>query len=134
MFRPRRVAFACALALLVAIAGLLPASAGAQEPRRAIVAFWTATPEANLDLSGPEKPDEPRDKFLRRLERRPGLRLGLWSSVLGEYREEQALLDVSQGTRHTLSLYSPRDPYRLDLDPRTGRIANWGPTVRRADR
>ncbi len=134
MFRPRRVAFACALGLLAVLAVALPAPAAGQEPARAVIAFWTATPDQNADLSGPEKPDEPRDRFLRWLDSRPGLSLGLWSSVLGEYREEQALLDVSQGTRHTLSLYSPRDPLRLDLNPATGVISNWAPTVRRADK
>jgi hypothetical protein len=132
MFRPRRVAFACALALLAAVAAVLPAPAAAQETERAIIAFWTATPVQNLDLSGPEKPDEPRDRILRHLDAQPGLALGLWSSVLGEYREEQALLDVSQGTRHTLSLYSPRDPLPLTLEPATGTISNWAPTERRA--
>lgn len=132
MFRPRRVASACALALLAAVALLAPATAAAQdEPRRAIVAFWTATPEDNLDLSGPEKPHEPRDRFLRSLER-PGLALGLWSSALGDYRVQQVLLDVSQGTRHTLSLYSPRDPLPMTLNPVTGRISNWEATSRRA--
>ena len=134
MFRPRRVAFACALALLAAVAAVLAPGAAAQERPRAVIAFWTATPFENADLSGPEKPDEPRDRFLRHLERQPGLSLGLWSSVLGEYRQEQALLDVSQGTRHTLSLYSPRDPLRLDLDPATRTISNWAPTERRARR
>ncbi|HVE67807.1 MAG TPA: hypothetical protein VNB64_04425 [Solirubrobacteraceae bacterium] len=133
MFRPRRVAFACALALL-AVAVALPATAAAQETPRALVVFWTATPVQNADLSGPEKPDEPRDRFLRALGARPGLALGLWSSVLGEYREEQVLLDVSQGTRHTLSLYTPRDPLKLTLDPRTRTLANWAPTRRRAAR
>src|SRR5688500_6176053 len=132
MFGPRRVAVAGALVLLVAVVLAWPASAAAQEPKRAVVAFWTATPVQNLDLSGPEKPDEPRDRFLRGLGARPGLALGVWSSVLGEYREEQALLDDSQGTRHTLSLYTPRDPLKLTLDPATRTLANWAATERRA--
>ncbi len=137
MFRPRRVAFACALALLAAVAVALPATAATPGPKRAILVFWTATPGQNADLSGPTKPgptkpDEPRDRILRRLGSHPGLSIGLWSSMLGEYREEQVLLDVSQGTRQTLSLYTPRDPYRLKLDPVTGVVSSWEATKRRA--
>ncbi|MDX6698046.1 MAG: hypothetical protein QOE65_1443 [Solirubrobacteraceae bacterium] len=134
MFRPRRVVLARALVLLAALAVALPATAGAQEPKRAVVVFWTATPVQDLDLSGPTKPDEPRDLILRHLGAQPGLALGVWSSVLGEYREEQALLDVSQGTRATLSLYKPRDPFRTTLDPATRTLAHWAATKRRAKR
>jgi hypothetical protein len=132
MFRPRRVAFACALALLAAVAVALPAAAATPGPKRAIIVFWTATPGQNADFSGPTKPDEPRDRILRRLGLHQGLSIGLWSSALGEYREEQVLLDVSQGTRQTLQLYSPRDPYRLKLNPATGQISAWDSTKRRA--
>jgi hypothetical protein len=111
---------------------VLPATAAAQEPKRAVIAFWTATPAQDLDLSGHSKPDEPRDRILRELGRHRDLSLGLWSTVLGDYRVEQVALDVSQGTRQTLALYSPRDPMKLSLDPATRQISNWAPTVKRA--
>ncbi|MDX6649795.1 MAG: hypothetical protein QOJ97_1746 [Solirubrobacteraceae bacterium] len=132
MFRPRRAAVACALALLAAVVVALPAAAATTPTKRAILVFWTASPGQNADLSGPTKPDEPRDRILRRLGSHPGLSIGLWSSALGEYREEQVLLDVSQGTRQTLSLYTPRDPYRLKLNPVTGQMSAWESTKHRA--
>jgi hypothetical protein len=78
------------------------------------------------------KGHEPHDLFLRDLARDPRLSLGLLSSVQGDYSEEQALLDISQGTRQPSSLYSPRNPYPLRLDTATSTILDWRRTVRRA--
>lgn len=134
MLRLARVAALCALiALLAAVAG--PSAAAAQEaPRRAMLVFWQAGPSENLTFPGVEEPYEARDTFLRRLAARPDLSIGLMSSVQGDYSQEQALLDITQGTRQSTFLYEPKDVIPLGLVPAgdTGRIDGWQADVRRA--
>jgi hypothetical protein len=134
MFRPGRAALACALAALVAGAAV-PAVAAAQErPKRALLAIWEVGPGDNLSFAGPEAPYEPADVFLRELARRPTLSIGLISTVQGDYSQEQALLDISQGTRQSTFIYHPKDYPRLGLQrlDGSGRIVGWGKAVRRA--
>ena len=133
MLRLARLVAACALALLAALA-LLSSSAGAQATpgRSVVIAFWSAPIIDNYSLVGLPKGHEPHDLFLRDLARDPRLSLGLLSSVQGDYSEEQALLDISQGTRQPSSLYSPRNPYPLRLDTTTSTVLDWQRSVRRA--
>jgi hypothetical protein len=134
MFRPGRVALLCALSVLAA-ATLAPGSAGAQggaERRSATIALWPSYPTDNLGFAGEDKPYEPQDLFLRALERRPSLSLGLINTIQGEYTQEQTLLDFTQGTRQSSTLYSPRDPEPLRLDVAQRRIPGWDATIRRA--
>jgi hypothetical protein len=133
MFRPARLVAACALALLALLA-VFAAPAGAQGDagRRVVLAVWAAPVTTNYSLAGLQKGQEPRDLFLRTLARQPGLSVGLLSTVQGDYSEEQALLDMSQGTRQPSSLYSPRAPYALHLDRATSAFPDWARTVKRA--
>jgi hypothetical protein len=134
MFRPGRAALACALAALVAGAAVPSVAAAQQRPTSALLAIWQAGPTENLSFAGREPPYEPADLFLRVLERRPGLSIGLMSTVQGDYSQEQALLDISQGTRQSTFIYQPKDYPRLALQPLDGRgrIVGWGNAVRRA--
>ena len=133
MLRLARLVAACALALLAALA-LLSSSAGAQATpgRSVVIAFWSAPIIDDYSLVGLPKGHEPHDLFLRDLARDPRLSLGLLSTVQGDYSEEQALLDISQGTRQPSSLYSPRNPYPLRLDTTTSTVLDWQRSVRRA--
>ena len=49
---------------------------------------------------------EPRDRLLRTLDARPGMSVGLLSSVQGGYIRKQAVLDISQGSRQPSGLYA----------------------------
>jgi hypothetical protein len=136
MFRPGRCAALCALA---AVAALLlasaPSSAGAQDAsRRVVIALDTAYPTDVLAFAGKEKPYEPQDTFLRFLGSKPQLQLGLWSTIQGEYTQPQALLDVTQGTRQSTALYTPRKLYTLRFDPATSSFPDWAEIARRAKR
>jgi hypothetical protein len=125
----------CALAALLAAAAA-PAAAPAQAaaPRTVVLALWQGGPRTSLSFAGPEEPHEPADLVLRGLWARPALSLGLMSQVQGDYTQEQALLDITQGTRQSTLLYHPRDAVPLSL--RTvdgyGVIDGWQADVRRA--
>jgi hypothetical protein len=133
MFRPARLVAACSLALIALLAVVAtPAGAQGDAGRRVVLVVWSAPVAANYSLAGLEKGQEPHDVFLRSLAAQPGLSIGLLSTVQGDYSEEQALLDISQGTRQPSSLYSPRAPYAQHLDPATASFADWARTVKRA--
>ena len=72
---------------------------------------------------------------LFRLDLRPQLALGYVGPTQGRYSEEQTLLDITQGTRVSLSAYSPADPpqFGLAVDGRLGLIAGWPQVVERAE-
>ena len=133
VLRLGRVAALCALAGLLAGA-LAAAPAVAQEPRTAILAVWQAGPRDNLVFAGPDGPDEPQDLFLRHLGANPRLSLGLMASIQGDYNQEQALLDITQGTRQSTFIYEPRDIVPLSFQARGGggRLSGWEADVRRA--
>jgi hypothetical protein len=133
MFRPGRVALLCALAALAA-AAVLPAPAGAQARRSVVIAFYTAYPTETLSFEGEEKPYEPQDTVLRRWGDQPGLKLGLLSTIQGEYTQPQALLDITQGTRQSTALYTPRKLLNLDFDRATASFPDWPFVRRRGDR
>ncbi|MDQ6915069.1 MAG: hypothetical protein M3155_04580 [Actinomycetota bacterium] len=133
MFRPARLVAACALALLALLtAAATPAGAQGDAGRHVVVAFWSAPIAQNYTLNGLRKGDEPHDQFLLWVATRPGVSDGLLSTVQGDYTEEQALIDVSQGTRQPSSLYTPRYPPTLRLHKGSSTISNWQRTARRA--
>lgn len=131
-----RVLAWCALACAVGALG--PAAAGAAQQRRAIIAFYAASPKDVLvqppvGASGP-----PTDSMLAFLGAQPALRTGLWSSTQGAYQRQQVLLDISQGTRQPGGLYSDvdanadgvLDDLRFDAGARS--FSNWQPFRARA--
>src|SRR5207244_2583639 len=139
MLTPRRAAAALAFVLL---AGLFLACA-AQAPARArvpgpgsrptvVVAFWTEDPSANL-IFDPASSGEPHDRLLRTLDAQRGVAAGLLSSVQGTHTRQQALLDISQGSRQAGSLYSGDAPaLRAVRDGAGATIDGWDVARRRA--
>jgi hypothetical protein len=135
MPRPCRVGLLCALAVLL-VGAAAPAAAPAQgaAPRGVVLALWQGGPRTSLSFAGPEEPHEPADLFLRALWYRPTLSIGLMSQVQGDYTQEQALLDITQGTRQSTLLYHPRDALPLSFRKADGYgvIDGWQAAVRRA--
>lgn len=136
----------CVLVAMVlgTMAGLLaPVAAAAGAPpahaRRALLAFYTADPQDVVAYARPHRRGRPHDAFLRFLDRQPGLRPGLWSSVQGTYRRQQVLLDVSQGSRQPTGLYTDVDIDHdgaidgLRFSGADRRFADW-PSLRRRAR
>ncbi len=117
---PRLVAVG---ALLLMLAGVLaPAAAGAREPR-AVLAF--------LPKGGDDNPDP----ILDRLDARPQLAIGLISATQGRYTPQQALLDITAGSRTSAAVYEPRTPPQLELvvgGDGTGFIFGWSKVLERA--
>jgi hypothetical protein len=97
--------------VVAAVAALAPAPAPAAPPRRAIVAFYDASPRDVL-VHPPGARGRPLGSLLRMLGAEPGLRAGLWSSSQGSYQRQQVLLDVSQGARQPTGLYGDVDGRR----------------------
>jgi len=120
------------LAVLAAFA-LVPAQAGAQSaPRRALIVF----------VAGSEGPAPTRAaararvrSLLDDLAARPGLAYGLSSATQGNYSDDQAVLDVTQGARVSPTAFEPRRLGTLRLVPRGrgGVIAGWDAAVSRAE-
>ena len=105
------------------VAGLVvPAASAAATPAAAggpnvLVAFLPiAEQPAPLD-SDPE-PALAFRPILERLAVRPAPSLGLSSATQGRYSAVQALLDITQGSRSSLSSYSPEEPWPVVLVPR----------------
>src|SRR4051794_37644628 len=101
-------ALVCALAVLGAAA---PASA---RPR-AVIAFLSAGDSAEPLL----------EEFAAR-----GMAIGMTSPTVGGFKLRQFPLDMGQGTRIPVRLYSKRIGA---LVPRGGRLLGWEVTLRRAD-
>jgi hypothetical protein len=122
----RRAALATALAL----AALLPASAGASTPgAKALLVF--VTPPSG----GSQRQATPDDRTLAELAGVPSFSVGLLSATQGAYRTAQLLLDITQGTRTSRSVYSPHDAPALELVPAPGgggAIPAWPAVLRRA--
>ncbi len=94
---------AAVVALLLVLGGLaVPAAAWARESR-AVLAFL------------PEGGDDNPGTVLERLDARPQLALGLVSATQGHYTPQQALLDITQGSRTSISVYRPRTTPRVEL-------------------
>src|SRR4051794_20508693 len=103
-------------AVVVGLCGLaaLPASAAASP--RVLMLFVGTRDEP------PVRPDKkqvdqrtPGDGLLAALGRRPALAIGVMGATQGAYSREQALLDITQGTRLSPNSYSPHfvRPLRL---------------------
>lgn len=103
----RALALALALAAAVLLVGAAPAPAAAARP--VVIAL----------LPGGQ------DEVLDALDARPALALGLASATQGRYSPEQALLDLTSGSRTAPAAYSPEAVPRLRLGP-GGRLASWG--------
>ena len=133
------------VAALCALGGLVlgPGAASADPPstHRAAPAPPPPAPRALLVfLPGPTGGGGPRDgaspdRLLRALERR-GLATGLMSPTQGSYYPEQALLDITQGTRVSPVGYEPSapEPLRLGTPGAPKLIEGWPAAVRRAQR
>jgi len=127
-----------ALALSVALCG--PSAAAAQSPAplhvgapRVLLAFLPAAPvPAATDAVEPPLAYQP---VLSRLDARAPISLGLSSASQGKYDRIQALLDMTQGTRVSLSTYSPKRPPPLVFLPDASggaRLGGWPAVVARA--
>ena len=117
-----RLAAVVALLLLAAAGTAAPVAAQAREPR-AVLAFM------------PDGGDENPDPVLDRLDARPQLALGLISATQGRYTPEQALLDITAGSRTSAAVYDPRTPPRLELvvgGDGSGFIFGWSKVLERA--
>ena len=115
-----------ALATGVALALLLPASAGASLRGPSVLMVFVAP-----GSGGSERHAAPDDRALAELAGVPSFSLGLLSATQGAYRTEQLLLDITQGTRTSRSVYHPHDAPALDVAA-AGTITSWPEVLRRA--
>jgi hypothetical protein len=121
-----------ALAPFAVAAPAIPAADGPGPPsgRSAILVLIPQARSADPDYD---------DRITRGLARIPELSVGLTSATQGSYVREQALLDISQGTRVSRSTYSPSDvpaagplaTTRMVGGP--GRLVRWNRIVARAE-
>jgi hypothetical protein len=119
--RFKRLALALA-SLLLSLAGAPDRSLAAPPPRVAI-AF----------LPGP--PPHQKPAMIDRLAAVPGLKIGFMSSIMGSYAPEQALLDISAGSRTWTSLYDGEleTPMALVGRGAGGVLSGWSVASRRAE-
>ena len=110
--------------LLLALTGAAPAQAAAPAPaRHAVLAF--------LPSGGDNNPKP----VLDRLDARQELALGLVSATQGRYSPQQALLDLSAGSRTSAAVYHPVNPPDLELvvgGDRSGFNFGWSKVLDRA--
>jgi hypothetical protein len=114
---------AAAVALLLTLAGLAVAAPADARSPRAVLAFL------------PEGGDDNPDPVLDRLAERPRLAIGLVSATQGRYTPQQALLDISAGSRTSINVYDPRTPPQLELvvgGDGSGFIFGWPKALERA--
>jgi hypothetical protein len=114
---------AAVVALLLTLAGVLAAPAADARAPRAVLAF--------LPKGGDDNPDP----VLDRLDARPQLAIGLVSATQGRYTPQQALLDITAGSRTSAAVYKPRTPPPLELvvgGDGSGFIFGWSKVVKRA--
>src|SRR3954452_5423022 len=122
---PMRTSVIAALALLAfVLAAAAPARAQAPpSERRAVLAF--------LPSGGEDNPKP----VLDRLDARPQLALGLVSATQGRYRPQQAMLDISAGSRTSAAVYDPKETPALELvvgGDRSGFVFGWSKALARA--
>lgn len=133
----RRRALAGA-ARLLALASVATVSLDAPGPATAAAAAASGAPARALlvFVPGPVSRGEPLspDPLLRALGRRPGLAVGLMSPTQGTYTPQQALLDISQGTRASPVTYRPKAAPVLRVAARGGAavVQGWAAAERRA--
>jgi hypothetical protein len=124
-FAPVMAALAVLLPALGAAVGWAgPAEAAAKAvPARAVIAF--------LPSGGDDNPKP----VLDRLDARPQLALGLVSATQGRYSPEQAVFDMTAGSRTSAAVYDPVRAPPVELVPggdRSGFIFGWSKVVERA--
>ena len=95
-----------------------------------LIAFLPAPPQLT-----PAQLGDPRPAFdwaLAALDAQRSMSLGVSSAVQGVYDREQSFLDMTQGTRVSLSGYEPRVPPPLTLrgDARGGALLEGWPAIR----
>jgi hypothetical protein len=140
------------LALLIALAGALlaaiPAGAAASGPVAHIAGNAPATtrPTALIALL-PVDVEQPPPGVLRPstadlIDGHPELALGMLSATQSGYSPQQALLDMTSGTRTSRGTYHPQNPPDMSLLPippaapdgsATGLIVNWIAALSRAE-
>lgn len=123
---------ACAAVALLAPAAPAQAPSAPSAPARALVAFLPAPAPAEPDPD----PSIAFDWALDAMDARTRLALGLTSAAQGTYDREQVFLDMTQGTRVSLSSYDPKVPPPLALAPAAGgagRLLGWPAVRARAD-
>jgi hypothetical protein len=123
----RRVLLGLLLAVL--LGGLLAVPAAAQAPPRT-TALLALLP---VELTPPPGVQPPSP--LNLLDGHPQLALGMVSATQSGYSPQQALLDLTAGTRTSRGTYHPQNPPDMSLlaTGRSGLIVNWLAAVARAD-
>lgn len=129
---------------LVAALSIAPSARAAIDPAeetlpagapRVVLAFLPLPDEVPKDV--PAEPPLVFRPILERLDARSSLAIALSSAAQGQYDQAQALLDIGQGTRVSLSTYRPKRPPDLALvrdGQRGGVLRGWLEQVARADR
>ena len=81
-----------------------------------------------------EQPGDFHERFTARLATLPGVAIGLLSATQGPYSRDQALLDITQGTRVSRSTYDPTEvpPVELIRSGTGARLAGWEAILARA--
>ena len=128
----------------VLVPALLAVPAGASAAERAAPRPTALIALLPVDLDQPP-PGVLRPSVAALIDGHPELALGMVSATQSGYSPQQALLDISAGTRTSRGTYSPTeppemsllaipppDPVRLDAVP-TGLIVNWLAAVSRAE-
>ncbi len=124
-----------AAALLAAIASLALASAAVATPSAAA----SAPGDSAILVLIPQDEETPAsysEDMAESFAEIPQLSIGLTSATQGSYRREQALLDISQGTRVSRSTYTPSEVPPVGLIKMvngSGAIKGWEAIVERAD-
>lgn len=127
------------VASLACLAATLPARAAAESSAvLALMPLSPDTPAGVEPLPDTEPPggDTALPEVLRRLAGHPQLALGALSATQSGYSQTQALLDITAGTRTSLSTYRPKDPPDLRFirgGGQSGLIVDWLAAVQRAD-
>jgi hypothetical protein len=114
---------AAVLALLLTLVGLAAASPAAARAPRAVLAF--------LPSGGEDDPDAVPDRLAARAQ----LAIGLASATQGRYSPEQAMLDISAGSRTSAAVYDPPRPPHLELvvgGDGSGFVFGWSKVRKRA--
>src|SRR4051794_39552368 len=116
MLKPLAAAIA---AMLLALGAAAPARA---QERHAVLAF--------LPSGGDDNPKP----VLDRLDARPELALGLVSATQGRYSPQQAMLDITAGSRTSAAVYDPVQAPDLELvvgGDRSGFVFGWSKALDR---
>ena len=130
MLRPG-AALLAAITCLATLALTVPATSAADDaPRAENTAILVLIPQ------GPGSPPSYSEEIADGFAGIPQLSVGLTSATQGSYRREQALLDISQGTRVSRSTYDPSEVPPVGLAATVGgggRVKGWDAILDRAE-